>query len=141
MKQQYYIKATRAGMKAGYDCFQHKMGITNHPNPDKTDKLYSDGFHLAKSVKDALFYFINATEFYLCKPYGEVYAEDNTKIRAGGINILWKIPTGTIPAMDKANAAWDKANAARDKAYAAITMDMIIKMYEEYKNETTRETQ
>ena len=87
MKQQYYIKATKDGMKAGYNGFQHKMGITKHPHPDTTGTICSEGFHMAKSIKDALSYLNNATEFYICKPVGKIYAEDNTKISAGRINI------------------------------------------------------
>ena len=60
MRQRYYIKATQGGMKAGYNGYQHKMGITKHPNPDKMNKLCSDGFHMAKSVKDALDYLSEA---------------------------------------------------------------------------------
>jgi hypothetical protein len=87
MKQKYYIKATLDGMEAHYDGFKHKMGVTKHLKPDKSNRLCSDGFHMARSVEDALVYVPNATEFYLCQPVGKVYAEDDTKIRAGGINI------------------------------------------------------
>ncbi len=119
MKQKYYIKATLDDMKAGYDGYQHKMGITKHPNPDKSVTLCSDGFHMAKSVSHAVNYLWNATEFYLCQPIGKVYAEDDTKIRAGGINILWKIPIEKFPARVKADADWEKADAAWVKAHAA----------------------
>ena len=168
MKQKYYIKATLDGMKAGHDGYQHKMGKTKHPNPDTSNNLCSEGFHMAKSISDALRYTPSATESYLCQPVGKVYAEDDTKIRAGGINILWKIPIDRFPAWfkveaarGKADAAWDKAEAARGKAcaawdkayaawvkayaawdkaeaawfkaYAAITMEDIIRMYEQSK--------
>ncbi len=160
MNQQYYIKATKDGMKASYDGYQHKMGVTKHPDPDKSNTLCSNGFHLAKSVKDAVHYLCDATEFYLCQPVGKVYAEDDTKIRAGGINILWRIPTDRLPtwaayektrvacekALDVYKKAWTAGDqgtcdktwvvykrslAAYGKALAAITMDDIIKLYEE----------
>ncbi len=118
MTQEYYIKATLDGMKAGYNGFQHKMGVTKHPKPDKSNELCSDGFHMAKSIGDALTYVRCATEFYLCQPVGEVYTEDDTKIRADGINILWKIPVEKFPTYDKSRAAYFKAYTAYDKSYA-----------------------
>ena len=95
MEQKYFIKATLDGMTAQYDGSKYHMGENKHPDPDLSRIVCGAGFHLARTITNALDYVPEATEFYLATAY-KILGSDKTKIRTDKCTLLIRIPDKLI---------------------------------------------
>ena len=103
-EQEFFIKATLTDRLASYGSafnpFYYKMGENVHPDSDLSSKVCSRGFHLARTIGDAIDYVSYATEFYLAI-VGKILGSDDAKVRSDRCNLLMRIPQGV---MDSYNA-------------------------------------
>ncbi len=95
-----YYKGTKTG-GLSYQCkyvpkIVYKLGLIEHPSPDKSSKLCSDGIHMAKSIEALRGMGMAKEEIWECEA-GTIYAEDSQKVRVGYCFVKKLIQTGPKP--------------------------------------------
>ncbi len=90
MAERWY-KATRKFGVSIYDHnFVYSLGMNIHPNPDRSNKLCSQGIHLAKTLEATKRLSKEWEEIYLAEP-GVILAEDEEKARVASCFIIRKL--------------------------------------------------